>query len=124
MSDNKSFAERFASKKATFTSQNLQDNPPSQNSEVESEALNPLLKQVDPQKKMKADLIYLVKGIDANRKAWYYVLVERLKVQLFLKALNDEIIHLENYGIILYSAYGEEPPKEITDRLKEEYGIK
>ncbi len=124
MSDNKSFAERFASKKATFTSQNLQDNPPSQNSEVESEALNPLLKQVDPQKKMKADLIYLVKGIDAGRNAWYYVLVERLKVQLFLKALNDEIIHLENYGIILYSAYGEEPPKEITDRLKEEYGIK
>ena len=24
---------------------------------------------------------------------------------------------------ILYSAYGEEPPKNITDLLKEEYGI-
>ena len=72
----------------------------------------------------KADLIYLVKGVDAGRNAWYYVLVERLKLSLFLKALNDDIIHLENYGEILYSAYGDEPPQDITDKLKAEYGIK
>jgi len=78
---------------------------------------------VDPAKKAKSDLIYLVKGVDAGRNAWYYVLVERVKLQLFLKALNDDIIHLENYGVILYSAYGDEPPANITDALKEEYGI-
>ncbi len=78
---------------------------------------------VDPAKKAVSDLIYLVKGVDAGRNAWYYVLVERVKLQLFLKALGDDIIHLENYGKILYSAYGEEPPKNITDLLKEEYGI-
>jgi hypothetical protein len=80
-------------------------------------------KPVDPKKRMQAELIYLVKGIDAGRNAWYYVLVERLRLQLFLKALNDDIIHLENYGKILYSAYGDEPSTDITDRLKEEYGI-
>jgi gas vesicle protein len=74
-------------------------------------------------KSANADLIYLVKGIDDERNAWYYVLVERLKVSLFLKALNDDIIHLENYGVILYSAYGDEPPKEITDKVKLEYGV-
>ena len=42
---------------------------------------------------------------------------------MFLKALSDDIIHLENYGKILYSAYGDEPPKDITDALKDEYGI-
>jgi hypothetical protein len=78
---------------------------------------------VDPAKKAVSDLIYLVKGVDDGRSAWYYVLVERVKLQLFLKALNDDIIHLENYGKILYSAYGDEPPKSITDSLKEEYGI-
>ena len=72
---------------------------------------------------MQAELIYLVKGVDASRNAWYYVLVERLKVQLFLKALNDDIIHLEEYGKILFSAYGDEPPEEITQKLKDEYGI-
>lgn len=74
-------------------------------------------------KSSNADLVYLVKGIDDNRNAWYYVLVERLKVSLFLKALNDDIIHLEDYGKILYSAYGDNPPKEITDKVKAEYGV-
>lgn len=126
-----SFAEKYA-KKSSFTSQSLKKNDPAaeknssdvvQNSLKEKKTQNTNLKPIDPQKKMKAELIYLVKGVDASRNAWYYVLVERLKVQLFLKALNDEIIHLENYGKILFSAYGDEPPAEITDSLKEEYGI-
>jgi hypothetical protein len=123
----KSFAERYASKKTNFTSQNLQKTQPqsnqsSSNSDVSQTSSN--LKPIDPQKRMQAELIYLVKGVDAGRNAWYYVLVERLKVQIFLKALNDEIIHLENYGKILFSAYGDEPPATITGQLKEEYGIK
>lgn len=132
MADN-SFASRFASKgsqgggfadsveKKSFTSQNLQ----TQNQSSTASGVNPIApkKPIDPQKKMQAEQIYLVKGVDAGRNAWYYVLVERLKVQLFLKALNDDIIHLENYGKILFSAYGDEPPASITDELKEEYGI-
>lgn len=131
MSDTKqptSFADRFASKKTSFTSQALQNKEstpqPTQKSFTDVAQKAPSnLKPIDPQKKMQAELIYLVKGVDAGRNAWYYVLVERLKVQLFLKALNDEIIHLENYGKILFSAYGDEPPATITDQLKEEYGI-
>ena len=119
-----SFAEKYASKKSTFTSQNLQEKAKEPAAPVaEDNAVKKNLKQIDPQKKMQAELIYLVKGIDAGRNAWYYVLVDRLKVQLFLKALNDDIIHLENYGKILFSAYGDEPPADVTDKLKEEYGI-
>lgn len=121
-----SFADKYA-KKAAVTSKNvLEEAQKSKNTIADMAAAKPVvpLKQVDPQKKMQADLIYLVKGIDAERNAWYYVLVERLKLQLFLKALNDDIIHLENYGKILHSAYGDEPPVEITNKLKEEYGIK
>ncbi len=114
MSKTQSFAERFASKKQNFTSQalqnkeNTQPQPTQKNFSEATAQKSPsnLNKPVDPQKKMAADLIYLVKGIDAGRNAWYYVLIERLKLTLFLKALNDDIIHLENYGKILYSAYG------------------
>lgn len=114
----KSFAERFASKK-TFTSQKLEGNAAG----VQPSPISEKKSAIDPIKRSQADLIYLVKGIDNNREAWYYVLVERTKLQLFLKALNDDIIHLEKYGQILYSAYGSEPPAEITNKLKEEYGI-
>lgn len=116
---NKSFAERYA-KKSNFTSESITSSEPKQNSS--SADYKPKI-AIDPIKRAQAEYIYLVKGIDNGRKAWYYVLVERLKVQLFLKALNDDIIHLENYGKILYSAYGEEPPAAITQQLKDEYGI-
>ena len=120
-----SFADKYASKKTTFTSQALENHHPEPTKSLpEMSQKDPSnLKQVDPKKKMQAELIYLVKGIDAGRNAWYYVLVERLELQLFLKASNDYIIHLENYGNILYSAYGEEPSPDITVKLKEEYGI-
>jgi hypothetical protein len=118
----KSFAERYASKKPSFTSEKVESKSSAPSSNSESSQKSPQ-KQIDPQKKMQAELIYLVKGVDAGRNAWYYVLVDRLKVQIFLKALNDEIIHLEKYGKILFSAYGDEPSEEITDALKEEYGI-
>jgi hypothetical protein len=125
-SGGKSFAERFGQKESTFTAKAAQEKKPEPTqknfSDVTSQKTTPT-KPVDPQKRMQAELIYLVKGIDAGRNAWYYVLVERLKLQLFLKALNDDIIHLENYGKILYSAYGDEPPADVTDKLKEEYGI-
>lgn len=118
----KSFAERYA-KKPAFTSQSLQTKSEQAAPASAQTAASSNLKPTDPQKKMQAELIYLVKGIDAGRNAWYYVLVDRLKVQLFLKALNDDIIHLENYGKVLFSAYGDEPPAEVTGKLKEEYGI-
>lgn len=118
-----SFAERFA-KKPAFTSNALQPKEPVQKKDLTPQKPVAPSKPMDPQKKMQADLIYLVKGVDAGRNAWYYVLVERLKLQLFLKALNDDIIHLENYGKILYSAYGDEPPADVTNKLKAEYGIK
>jgi hypothetical protein len=126
------FAEKFGKKK-TFTSTQVDKNNNANNAtndETKIESKSEIIaeeqkskKAVDPQKRALAQYIYLVRGVDAGRNAWYYVLVERLKVQLFLKALNDEIIHLEKYGKILYSAYGDEPPANVTQAIKDEYGI-
>lgn len=127
MADGTSFADKYASKSKNNLSQLIKDK---QEQKMTTEALSVgssfsnQNQTVDSTKSSKADLIYLVKGVDDNRNAWYYVLVERLKLSLFLKALNDDIIHLENYGEILYSAYGDEPPQDITDKLKKEYDIK
>ena len=116
--DQQSFAARFASKKSNFTSQSLSSKAVESKSEEsqDSDLLKTIApqapkKQVNPMKKMQAEQIYLVKGVDAGRNAWYYVLVERLKIQVFLKALNDDIIHLENYGQILFR------PMEMSRQL-------
>jgi tetratricopeptide (TPR) repeat protein len=66
-----------------------------------------------------AGRIYLVNGADGGRSAWYYFLVEPRKIPSFLAALNDNIIHLENYRQILKSGYGEAPPACVTQALEE-----
>jgi len=129
-----SFVDKYASKgnsanqilenKKSESQQGVEEKKSSPINEKQQNSINQNLNKVSPEKRMKAELIYLVKGVDAGRNAWYYVLVDRLKVQLFLKALNDDIIHLEEYGSILYSAYGDEPPEDVTSKLKAEYGIK
>ncbi len=121
MTEKQSFAERYKKSSPSFTGESIAGQAKKEKPSMAKQGVTQ--SAIDPQKKSKADLIYLVKGVDAGSNAWYYVLVERLKLQLFLKALNDDIIHLENYGIILYSAYGSEPPAEVTDKLKAEYGI-
>lgn len=67
--------------------------------------------------------IYLVKGVDAGRNAWYYVLVDPLCKTAFLAALDDDIIHLENHGKVLASAFGDVPPESVTTALKQKYHI-
>ncbi|MFT5703261.1 MAG: hypothetical protein ACJAZX_000267 [Rickettsiales bacterium] len=125
------FADKYAKKGGNTISQLAQNHTntidsikPNEPTKPTPSSLSEENSGVDPIKKSKASLIYLVKGVDDSRNAWYYVLVERLKLSLFLRALNDDIIHLEDFGEILYSAYGDEPPQEITDKLKKEYGIK
>jgi hypothetical protein len=123
-SSSSSFAEKYGKKKSTLSSSQLDptEKQDSSSSNATKES-NEQKKAIDPQKRALAQYIYLIRGVDAGRNAWYYVLVERLKVQLFLKALNDEVIHLEKYGKILYSAYGDEPPAQVTQAIKDEYGI-
>lgn len=72
---------------------------------------------------LNGETIYLIKGEDRKRDAWYYVLVDPNLIEEFNMHLDDKIIHLKQYGVILDSAYGDEPPDNITDKIKKEYNI-
>jgi hypothetical protein len=87
---------------------------------IHSKAFEALLQGgADPDKMACVDRIYIVRGKSAGRDAWYYVLVEPRKILSFLAALNDDIIHLENYGQILESGYGNTPPACVTKKYEE-----
>ena len=66
-------------------------------------------------------LCYLVKGVDEGRSAWYFVMVDAEKLDAFLKALNENIIHLDIHGHVLDSAYGDEPPGDIEKTIQNKY---
>ncbi len=81
-----------------------------------------LKKIVNENNKLIGPYIYLTKGVDDNKDAWYYVLVTKSS-ELFEHCLKNSIIHLENHGKVLESGYGNEPGKLISEKIKNNYGI-
>ena len=74
--------------------------------------------------KSEADRIFLVKGDDRGRPAWYYVLIldDDEKMRLFTEKIQktndvERSIDLTKYGQVLESGWGEDPPNIIHDSL-------
>ena len=75
-------------------------------------------------KASQSDLVYLASGKDniTGNNAWHYLQISsKGKVPLFLKNIKTGI-NLTDYGTILYSGWGEEPPEEIRLKIKEQFG--
>ena len=69
-------------------------------------------------------LVYNVNGVDIRGKnAWYLVLVDPAKRGEFLASLKGNTTHLEDYGLLLNSAYGMVAPDEAENEIKERYRI-
>ena len=54
---------------------------------------------------------------EQSQPAWHYVLVNEEKVQLFTKQAKTGIIDVAEYGKILYSGWGKEPPEDIKLKM-------
>lgn len=70
----------------------------------------------------RTELLWLVTGKDAGKKCWYYVMVEKPKFELFKAKLKSDFIFVPDYGKILYSGWGEKPPEDIKQKIKEQFG--
>ncbi|MDM8335468.1 hypothetical protein [Wolbachia pipientis] len=77
----------------------------------------------DAARRSRSDLIYLVRGKDRGRSAWHYVLVDKDKREMFLAKSRTGSMDVADYGEILYSGWGEDPPQEIVDKINEEFGL-
>lgn len=74
--------------------------------------------------KSRADMCYKVVGRDSTgREAYYFVLIDKEKKEQFLKHKVGDTYNLEDYGKIIYSAYGTTVPQEVKDMLKDKYGF-
>jgi len=69
------------------------------------------------------DLVYLIRAESkpSMQMAWYYVQLDsRLKLPIFLKLVKTGL-NLKEFGIILYSGWGTEPPDDIKQKIKERF---
>lgn len=67
---------------------------------------------------------YLVRGLEEGRPAWFYVLIDKLKLPILerLQTDNTNTINLSQYGDIIEQGWGKQPPEYIQKRIKEKYG--
>lgn len=62
--------------------------------------------------------IYLVRGTSGGRPAWFYVLIEPLRKHAFLRAIESGSLDVADYGEILFSGWGVDPPAEIVGKVE------
>lgn len=63
--------------------------------------------------------IFLVRGECDNRPVWHYVQVDKLKLPLYKRAVTTDSIDVADYGKVLASGWGEEPPESVKKRIEE-----
>lgn len=73
-------------------------------------------------KSQAARYIVLVRGSKSGRRCWYYVLSNKVKMPVLLKkcAMKESNLDIEQFGKILKSGWGENPPQYIQDKVERE----
>lgn len=65
--------------------------------------------------------VFLIKGEDRGKKAWYYVSVNNHKIADFLTALGSPTLNLDAYGTIVNSAFGTDPSADERIEIRQKY---
>ena len=73
--------------------------------------------------KAQSGEIYLSRGQFEGRKTWHYIMVDKMRLPLLLKHAKIREIDLRDYGKILFSGFGEEPPQELVSYVKQKYSV-
>lgn len=69
----------------------------------------------------KGNFLYLIKGSNGNRPLWHYVLVDKLKLPIFEKKVQSDFIDVADYGEVIESGWGNEPPAHIKEKIIQQY---
>jgi hypothetical protein len=86
-------------------------------------ALKKKLNYTNAMQSERPDHIFLVRGQDTSgESAWYYIMVDKGKRDAFRAQSGVHQLTLTDYGVILYSGFGEYPPEAIQQRMLEDYG--
>ena len=78
---------------------------------------------------LNSDRIYMVRGMDQGRPAWHYVLLvdDEETIRIFKERTQGPnsgkyTVNVNDYGQVLKSGFGQDPPNEVKEWMKENYG--
>ena len=67
--------------------------------------------------------VYLVRGKDRGKPAWHYVLVvdDQETITKFKEALSSGHLDVADYGQVLESGWGKDPPNDVKEKIDKTY---
>ena len=71
----------------------------------------------------EASRVYLVRGKDRGKPAWHYVLLvdDEDTIDLFKEKIASGTVDVANYGQLLESGWGADPPNEVVDKIQKRF---
>ena len=74
---------------------------------------------------VEGERVYLVRGKDKGHPAWHYVLLvdDEETIKKFHETVKQGRVDVADYGQVLESGWGEDPPNELKDRMERNYNI-
>ena len=69
--------------------------------------------------------VYLVRGKDRGKPAWHYVLLvdDEDTIELFKEKVASGTVDVANYGQLLESGWGADPPNEVVDKIQKRFKV-
>ncbi|MCE2926491.1 MAG: hypothetical protein LW823_02425 [Rickettsiales bacterium] len=68
------------------------------------------------------ELVFLSKGTHEGRHTWHYLLVKKMKLPQLMEAVKQGQVDLAQYGRILFSGFGANPPADVTLLVRQKFG--
>lgn len=74
-------------------------------------------------KKSEAERVFLVRGKDRGKPSWHYVQVvdDEETIDLFHKMVKSGHIDVADFGHIIKSGWGQDPPDHVREWIKKKY---
>ena len=66
--------------------------------------------------------VYLIISPMGDNFSWYYLLLDGIKKPIFEEKIGKEAFDLKDFGEILYSGWGQEPPVDIKQKIQKRFG--
>lgn len=67
--------------------------------------------------RLRGHLLYLVRGKDKGRAAWHFVMIDEGNTNAFREQVASGNVDVANYGTVLYSGWGADPPDDIRSQV-------
>lgn len=74
-------------------------------------------------KKSETERVYLVRGKDQGRPAWHYIMVvdDDEALDLFHKTVKSGNVDVADFGFVIKSGWGVDPPDHVREWIKKKY---